>query len=103
MIGRDNNDIISRFIQQVCCTQAGATAHDTVGPPPPPHPGRPTHHRQRPHASQGNKGLTHVGNGVQEGQVGAAHTRVTDPVEEAAHSSEHERGREGGQEATHRQ
>lgn len=44
---------------------------------------------------------THVCNGVEEGKVGSPHARVTDAVEEATHSCEHEGGGEGGQEATY--
>lgn len=44
---------------------------------------------------------THVGNGVEEGEVGSPHAGVTDAVEEAAHGGEHEGGGEGGQQATH--
>lgn len=44
---------------------------------------------------------THVGNGVEEGEVGSPHARVTDAIEEAAHGCEHQCGGEGGQQAAH--
>lgn len=46
---------------------------------------------------------THVGDGVEEGEVGAAHVGVADAVVEAAQRSEHERGRERGDQARGRQ
>ena len=44
--------------------------------------------------------LTHVCNGVEEGEVGAPHIRIADAVEEAAHCGEHQRGSEGREQPT---
>lgn len=42
---------------------------------------------------------THVCNGVEQREVGAAHGRVRDAIEKGAERSEHERGGEGSQQA----